>query len=82
MRLGDLFWVKLYEYKKGDHRYDDTFTIMRAVKERLDVELSFLEALELWSYISGCRCAGWLSFENDEDIVEKIEYLFKDNDLD
>lgn len=77
MKLGDLFWVNLY--KKGDTRYDDTLTVMRVVKERLGVELSFLEALELWNYVSGCYCAsGWLCIESEEDIVEKIENLLED----
>lgn len=78
MKLGDLFWIKLYEYKRGDYRYDDTFTIMRVVKERFDIELSFLEALELWSYVSGCQSAGWLSFENDEELVKMISWVFRD----
>ena len=78
MKLGDLFWIKLYDYKKGNYRYDDTLTIMRVVKERFDIELSFLEALELWSYVSGCRCASWLCFSNDEDIIEKLGWIFED----
>ena len=78
MRLGDLFWIKLYKYEKGEHRYDDTLTIMRVVKERFDIELSFLEALELWSYVSGCRSAGWYGFDSDDEIVEMLGYLFRD----
>lgn len=78
MKLGDLFWVKLYELKKGDYRYDDTLKIMEVVKDRFSVELTFLEALELWSYVSGCQDAGWLVFDNEDDIEEKIKWIFDD----
>ena len=78
MKLGDMFWVKLYELKKGDYRYDDTLKIMEVVKDRFSVELTFLEALELWNYVSGCQDAGWLCFENEDDIEEKIKWIFDD----
>ena len=78
MKLGDLFWVKLYELKKGDYRYDDTLKIMEVVKDRFSVELTFLEAKELWEYVSNCRCVGWLCFENEDDIEEKIKWIFDD----
>ena len=82
MKLGDLFWIKLYGYKKGDYFYDDTLAVMRVAKEKFDIDLSFLEALKIWDYVSGCRCASWLYIEGDEDIAQKIGYLFKDNYLD
>lgn len=78
MKLDDMFWVKLYEYKKGYHRYDDTFKIMEVVKDRFGVELTFLEALELWSYVSGCQDAGWLCFDDEDEIEALIKPVFDD----
>ncbi len=80
MKLGDLFWIKLYKYKKGDYRYDDTLNIMRVIKEKFDIQLTFLEVLCIWEYISNCRDAGWLVVDSDEDIIEKLGWIFEDYD--
>ena len=76
MKLGDLFWIKKLELKKGEYRYDDTLKIMKRVKEKYDIELSFIEALTLWEIFSNSHCAGWLTY-NDETF-DDFCYMFED----
>ena len=79
MQLGDMFWIKLYEIKKDDYRYKDTMFLQEFIKKEFGYDLSFLESLQLWEYVSGTQSAGWLDITtfNDDELYEMIDWVFK-----
>lgn len=60
MKLGDLFWVKVFKLNREDYRYKDTLYLIDFCKKVYDVDLTFLEAMTLWECVSSDACAGWL----------------------
>lgn len=60
MKLGDLFWVKTLKLKREDDEYKDTIKVMAFVREKFDIDLTFVEAYTLWRRFSDSWCAGWL----------------------
>lgn len=75
MKLGDLFWVKTLKLKREDDEYKDIIKVMRFLKDKLDIELSFLEAYTLWRIFSDGWCAGWVVVSDStlEDFVDYFE---------
>lgn len=72
MKLGDLFWVKLWGLKKDDYHYKDTIYLQKFIKEKFGYDLSFIECYEIWSYVSGCQCASWLGIPNKEEVLANM----------
>lgn len=74
MKLGDLFWVKKLKLKRDDYEYSDTIKIIKYLKDKLDIEVSFLEANTLWRIFSDGWYAGWLDV-SDNTLEEFVNYF-------
>ena len=75
MKLGDLFWVKKLKLKREDGEYKDTIEVMRFLKDKLYIDLSFLEANTLWRMFSEGWYGCWLTVSADtlKDFVNYFE---------
>ena len=74
MKLGDLFWVKKLNINKDDCQYKDTIKVMDFVRDKFDIDLSYVEAFSLWVCFSESYCASWLCM-SDSMLEEFKDYL-------